>query len=1191
MGAPRRRTRRCTSSARLTIPPSRQEPACSRAAPTPGVATAGSDAEAGRRPAEPAVRDDGDLVALSGACSADALLHLGGDAPLSCRRSHVGDPLDGHFPISPPVSTSLVSKENRDPVGRGDARRRRRSDPPPRRTAGHGDGRRRRRSTGSDPSTGHEITEVEWASGRRAAVSPDGLVEATPTMAARTDEQPTPPGAGQRRARRPRRDPARRRARRDHPKARSLSPSPRGPSLRLSSGSHWQVDRRPGRGEHVAAFDPTGPALVPSSPPPRSSRSVSRPSTGRTVAGPARPHLQRRAARCRRGGRRRVDVWPALRPKLAPESTTTGHRRPPATSSARRTALATGPDATWARRRSRCWCVAGTPAELGTPRARCTAAEPDACPRGTDPESIEQVRQRAPGRSVSSLRAVTADDYARRAEQAGTPGPALVQRAVARSRRTGSWYRVVVCRRPGRGRRSVPASSMPLPGVLSTTTGWQATTSRSCRRSTCLSRSGSTSPSTRCSDATCVAEALTDLMSDRRLPGRDARVVPSRPVSRSARTSTSGTDRRSRPGDPRRGLVVPTMSSRYRSRPRTPEPAGIESRRPRSRGWDNDPSRPECAGLLPHRQIWRVDDDADLLVRHLDVRICRVERIADPVGRDRRPGLPAIRRRVATHGTGDRVDDAARLSRPDLPGLHASEDARRRPGPSRAVALVDAGCRRSGHRVVLHRPLANESYLRTATERRSLVEVLALGSATRSSRGPPRPSTSRSPSRARRGRHRSPRCRRNGGAEHAGPGPAAGRVETLADLVASPAWNTLRPQPRVTVALPTAGATTPRRSPSPASSPRSPPATACCSGQLCAARVRAVTDALVVDAAPDQPGKPGSPPARTVLRYRAWPTGSRRRRSRCRPGRSMRRCRRRTAGRSTIDADDLASELAARSSSIEPMIEAFATSDATPGEVILFSGRGPLFGSQAPLASSMIAVAVAEAKARGAAVDSAVVSWLSSQALGAAVGLGYRREPSLGRLRRRLPRRRRAPRCRFGAGSPRRDRLGRVPRHGGRRTGARRAVHQRPGDRRPRRRHPGAHLFTIRKTTAFTGPKRYALADVPGADDATRGRSRSTGCTLASCSGRRVVVSGLTSADVGETGDARRQRSRGQPRPRQPADDDHAPTTTSGDAEPAVCASPRQRRAGQRGRDPHARSSEAATHASRSSSSPCASRR
>lgn len=63
---------------------------------------------------------------------------------------------------------------------------------------------------------------------------------------------------------------------------------------------------------------------------------------------------------------------------------------------------------------------------------------------GTEPETIEQVRQRAPFAFRQQERAVTAEDYADRARRFGSPGPARIQRAVATIRWTGSWYTVVV---------------------------------------------------------------------------------------------------------------------------------------------------------------------------------------------------------------------------------------------------------------------------------------------------------------------------------------------------------------------------------------------------------------------------------------------------------------------------------------------------------------------------------------------------------------------------------------------------------------------------------------------------------------------------------------------------------------------------------------------------------------------------
>lgn len=76
---------------------------------------------------------------------------------------------------------------------------------------------------------------------------------------------------------------------------------------------------------------------------------------------------------------------------------------------------------------------------------------------GTEPESVEQVRQRAPVAFRRQERAVTADDYARRAEQFGSPGPALIQRAVATIRWTGSWHVVVVAVDPIGGEDADPA--------------------------------------------------------------------------------------------------------------------------------------------------------------------------------------------------------------------------------------------------------------------------------------------------------------------------------------------------------------------------------------------------------------------------------------------------------------------------------------------------------------------------------------------------------------------------------------------------------------------------------------------------------------------------------------------------------------------------------------------------------------
>ncbi len=74
----------------------------------------------------------------------------------------------------------------------------------------------------------------------------------------------------------------------------------------------------------------------------------------------------------------------------------------------------------------------------------CSITNPLPAVGGTEPETLEQVRQRAPFAFRTQQRAVTAADYADRAAQFGSPGPRRVQRAVATIRWTGSWHVVVV---------------------------------------------------------------------------------------------------------------------------------------------------------------------------------------------------------------------------------------------------------------------------------------------------------------------------------------------------------------------------------------------------------------------------------------------------------------------------------------------------------------------------------------------------------------------------------------------------------------------------------------------------------------------------------------------------------------------------------------------------------------------------
>jgi predicted phage baseplate assembly protein len=70
---------------------------------------------------------------------------------------------------------------------------------------------------------------------------------------------------------------------------------------------------------------------------------------------------------------------------------------------------------------------------------------------GIDPESIEDVRQKAPVAFRTQLRAVTPKDYAHFAQQYPDPDRPLVRQAVATFRWTGSWHTVFVTVDPAAG--------------------------------------------------------------------------------------------------------------------------------------------------------------------------------------------------------------------------------------------------------------------------------------------------------------------------------------------------------------------------------------------------------------------------------------------------------------------------------------------------------------------------------------------------------------------------------------------------------------------------------------------------------------------------------------------------------------------------------------------------------------------
>src|SRR5919112_5129761 len=93
-----------------------------------------------------------------------------------------------------------------------------------------------------------------------------------------------------------------------------------------------------------------------------------------------------------------------------------------------------------------------------------------------------------------------------------------------------------------------------------------------------------------------------------------------------------------------------------------------------------------------------------------------------PVEVYNRPGLAAIAYRVGTHSL-FKESMLARLSASDLPALRGLNT---RDDDDFAVALLDAWAMVADVLTFYQERIANESYLRTATERRSILELARL---------------------------------------------------------------------------------------------------------------------------------------------------------------------------------------------------------------------------------------------------------------------------------------------------------------------------------------------------------------------------------------------------------------------------------------------------------------------------------
>ncbi|MBZ5506414.1 MAG: putative baseplate assembly protein [Acidobacteriia bacterium] len=114
---------------------------------------------------------------------------------------------------------------------------------------------------------------------------------------------------------------------------------------------------------------------------------------------------------------------------------------------------------------------------------------------------------------------------------------------------------------------------------------------------------------------------------------------------------------------------------------------------------------------------------------------CEGARILTPIGIENRPGLPAIRYRAGTHGTFLETMKA-RLASMTVDERYAQGGAARsvqplrglttRDGSDPSIALLDGWATVGDVLTFYQERIANEGYLRTATERRSILELARL---------------------------------------------------------------------------------------------------------------------------------------------------------------------------------------------------------------------------------------------------------------------------------------------------------------------------------------------------------------------------------------------------------------------------------------------------------------------------------
>lgn len=484
----------------------------------------------------------------------------------------------------------------------------------------------------------------------------------------------------------------------------------------------------------------------------------------------------------------------------------------------------------------------------------------------------------------------------------------------------------------------------------------------------------------------------------------------------------------------------------------------------------------------------------------------RVPQTPLPVGNQ--PGQPFIRRRVATHATAK----ATILRALSDPRLAALASFTRRDDDDFSVAMADAAAVVADILTFYTERLVNEHYIRTSAERRSVVELARLlGYQVQPGLAPaadlaftmdPSPGApAESVIAAGTGVQSSP-----------DPGQLPVIYETLADLVARPSWNAIRPRPREPhpvqpgTALSFAGVVTVSVGDGVLYRTGDPAAPVA---------FGTVSSVGSVDAVPDLPGKPGSPgrtdvtvalvdtppaaappddllpalaSAGSVPASVSWLAGQ------------------------VISAENLDSELLARSQTLADIAGPFAQTGATPAQALLFRQQRALFGSQAPLSSSVAATAALEAGPRSA-VPEAVQEWAKNLVLPwesatvASAG-GDTRDVYLDGA---------TPAVAVGSLLVLRDGTA----WGGYRVTAAESISIAMAgiSGRATRVHvesgTGLSGFSIRRTSAYAGPVPVSLADVPAPQALDETTIELDGLMVGLRKGRPVVVMGEPAADRG----------------------------------------------------------------------------